>query len=68
MISSRGPGTEGARRQKDELEAEGVEVSTGRTGDLRVNLAVWGWFPQVGSIDLPEIAGSSVEGNGELDQ
>ncbi|KZP13633.1 MGMT family protein [Athelia psychrophila] len=67
-ISSRGPGTEGAQRQKDELEAEGVEVSTGRTGDMRVNLAVWGWFPQVGSIDLPEFAGDAAEGDEELDQ
>ncbi|KAH6888978.1 MGMT family protein [Coprinopsis sp. MPI-PUGE-AT-0042] len=44
-ISSRGPGTEGAQRQKDELEAEGVEVSTGRTGDFRVDMRRWGWFP-----------------------
>ena len=44
-ISSRGPGTDGARRQKDELEAEGVEVITGRTGDFRVDLGRWGWFP-----------------------
>lgn len=61
VISSRGPGTEGAQRQKEALEVEGVEVSTGRTGDLRVNLAVWGWFPQVGSVDLPEIIDSSLE-------
>jgi len=53
-ISSRGPGTTGAQRQKEELEAEGVEVSAGRTGDFRVNFAVYGWFPQVGSVDLPQ--------------
>ncbi|KIM79098.1 hypothetical protein PILCRDRAFT_40392, partial [Piloderma croceum F 1598] len=46
-ISSRGPGTEGARRQRDELEAEGVEVSTGRTGEMRINFVRWGWFPQI---------------------
>lgn len=61
VISSRGPGTTGAQLQKDELEAEGVEVTTGRTGDLRVNFAVCGWFPQVGSIDLPQIAAGSDE-------
>lgn len=60
-ISSRGPGTEGARRQRDELEAEGVEVSTGRTGDMRVDFGRWGWFPQAGSIDLPD----NVDVNGE---
>jgi methylated-DNA-protein-cysteine methyltransferase related protein len=53
-ISSRGPGTEGARRQRDELEAEGVEVSTGRTGEMRIDFVRWGWFPQIGSVDLPD--------------
>jgi methylated-DNA-protein-cysteine methyltransferase-like protein len=53
-ISSRGPGTEGAQNQRDELEAEGVEVSTGRTGEMRIDLVRWGWFPQVGSVDLPD--------------
>ncbi|ESK86746.1 mgmt family protein [Moniliophthora roreri MCA 2997] len=40
-ISSRGPGTNGAQRQKEGLEAEGVEVSD----SLRVDLAMYGWFP-----------------------
>jgi methylated-DNA-protein-cysteine methyltransferase-like protein len=53
-ISSRGPGTEGAQNQRDELEAEGVDVSTGRTGEMRIDFAIWGWFPQVGSVDLPD--------------
>jgi len=53
VISSRGPGTDGARNQRDELEAEGVEVSTGRTGEMRVDFGRWGWFPQIGSVDLP---------------
>jgi methylated-DNA-protein-cysteine methyltransferase-like protein len=44
-ISSRGPGTQGAQRQRDALVAEGVEVTTGRTGDLRVDFGRWGWFP-----------------------
>jgi len=45
-ISSRGPGTDGAQRQRDALFAEGVEVTVGRTGELRVALTQWGWFPQ----------------------
>jgi methylated-DNA-protein-cysteine methyltransferase related protein len=49
-ISSRGPGTTGARRQMDTLVAEGVEVSVGRTGEMRVELRRWGWFPAVGSV------------------
>ena len=44
-ISSRGPGTDGARRQRDALEAEGVEVTDGRTGEMRVDLRTYGWFP-----------------------
>ncbi|KZW01473.1 MGMT family protein [Exidia glandulosa HHB12029] len=44
-ISSRGPGTNGADRQRQALEAEGVEVREGRTGELLVSLADYGWFP-----------------------
>ncbi|KAI0071459.1 MGMT family protein [Panus rudis PR-1116 ss-1] len=44
-ISSRGPGTEGAQRQKEALEAEGVEVTVTRSGDYRINLGTYGWFP-----------------------
>lgn len=51
-ISSRGPGTTGAQRQRDALEAEGIEVTDGRTGDFRVNLATWGWFPAPGTISI----------------
>ncbi len=50
-ISSRGPGTNGAQRQREALEAEGVEVTQGRSGELHVNLHRFGWFPAVGSID-----------------
>lgn len=53
-ISSRGPGTEGAARQRDALIAEGVEVTTGRTGEMRVDFRQWGWFPLVGSVELPD--------------
>ncbi|KAL4248989.1 Alkyltransferase-like DNA repair [Abortiporus biennis] len=47
-ISSRGPGTTGAQRQKEALEAEGVEVSEAG----RVNFGVYGWFPDVGTVDI----------------
>jgi methylated-DNA-protein-cysteine methyltransferase-like protein len=56
-ISSRGPGTDGARRQRDALIAEGVEVGTSNTGEMRVDLGTWGWFPIIGSV--------SVTGDGE---
>ncbi|KAI0049138.1 MGMT family protein [Auriscalpium vulgare] len=51
-ISSRGPGTDGAQRQREALEAEGVEVHVGRTGDLLVSLADYGWFPAPGEVQL----------------
>ncbi|KAG9312433.1 MGMT family protein [Chiua virens] len=64
-ISSRGPGTTGAQRQRDALEAEGVEVTDGRTGDFRVNLATWAWFPAPGTVDVgdhdPPGAGTATE-------
>ncbi|KAF9534491.1 MGMT family protein [Crepidotus variabilis] len=44
-ISSRGPGTDGARRQRNALVAEGVDVTDGRTGDFRIDLRTYGWFP-----------------------
>ncbi|KAG8765276.1 hypothetical protein FS842_002927 [Serendipita sp. 407] len=44
-ISSRGPGTDGAQRQADALEAEGVEVQTTRVGQFKVDFATYGWFP-----------------------
>ena len=64
-ISSRGPGTDGARRQRDELEAEGVEVSTGRTGEMRIDFVRWGWFPQVGSVALPDGVQVAEDGDDE---
>ncbi|KAI0703473.1 DNA binding methylated-DNA-cysteine S-methyltransferase [Cytidiella melzeri] len=69
-ISSRGPGTSGAQRQKEALEAEGVEVNAGRTGEFRVNLGAWGWFPDVGTVDVGvEVAAPETEeaddGNGD---
>ena len=49
-ISSRGPGTNGAQRQREELEAEGVAVSVRRSGELRVDLREYGWFPAPGTV------------------
>ncbi|KAL9708952.1 Alkyltransferase-like protein 1 [Leucoagaricus gongylophorus] len=46
-ISSRGPGTDGARRQRDALVAEGVEVLETRDGEFKVDLGEYGWFPVV---------------------
>lgn len=54
-ISSRGPGTEGAQRQCDALQAEGVEVTTGRTGELRVDLREYGWFPDRAEIEDEDV-------------
>ncbi|OCH91232.1 MGMT family protein [Obba rivulosa] len=51
-ISSRGPGTDGAARQAQELEAEGIEVIQTRSGELKVDLQRWGWNPEPGSIDI----------------
>ncbi|KAF8262381.1 MGMT family protein [Lactarius quietus] len=49
-ISSRGPGTDGAARQSEALQAEEVEVHVGRTNELLVDLATYGWFPAPGTI------------------
>ena len=51
-ISSRGPGTDGAARQSEALQAEEVEVHVGRTNELLVDLATYGWFPAPGTISL----------------
>ncbi|KAK4688990.1 methylated-DNA-protein-cysteine methyltransferase related protein, partial [Tremellales sp. Uapishka_1] len=47
LISPRGDQGQGAARQKDRLEAEGVEVETlAGAGGERVDLRIWGWFPE----------------------
>lgn len=56
QISSRGPGTDGAQRQRAALEAEGVQVSVGRTGELIVNLHEFGWFPATLDLDDTSVA------------
>ncbi|RDB18393.1 Alkyltransferase-like protein 1 [Hypsizygus marmoreus] len=50
VISSRGPGTQGAQRQMNALTAEGVEVTVGRSGDMRIDLGRFGWFPAPGQV------------------
>ncbi|KZT60447.1 DNA binding methylated-DNA--cysteine S-methyltransferase [Calocera cornea HHB12733] len=46
QISSRGPGTDGAQRQREWLEAEGVDVTVGVGGGTgRVSFREYGWFP-----------------------
>ncbi|KAH8091768.1 MGMT family protein [Cristinia sonorae] len=64
-ISSRGPGTNGADLQREALEAEGVEVTVGRTGDLRVSLGTFGWFPEVGVLVGQQ---GDAEGNDDDDE
>lgn len=47
-ISSRGPGTDGAQRQREALEAEDVEVRVGGgagADEFLIDLAAYGWFP-----------------------
>lgn len=53
-VSSRGPGTTGADRQREALEAEGVEVSAPGPGGglMRVKLAEYGWFPDPSEVEL----------------
>ena len=53
-ISSRGPGTDGARRQRDALVAEGVDVIEGLTGAFKVDLGRFGWFPRMQLVDEEE--------------
>jgi len=38
-------GPDGARRQADALENEGVEVSLTPIGEYSIDFAVYGWFP-----------------------
>ncbi|MCJ1350841.1 MAG: hypothetical protein MMC33_000822 [Icmadophila ericetorum] len=45
VISQRGPGS--AARQATVLRQEGVEVERGSLGELTVNFATYGWFPEI---------------------
>jgi len=51
-ISSRGPGTDGAQRQREALEAEDVEVRAVRANELLIDLVAYGWFPVPGTVGL----------------
>ncbi|RYP09680.1 hypothetical protein DL764_001106 [Monosporascus ibericus] len=50
----------GARNQAAALQAEGVEVTTGALGELSVDFAEFGWFPEI----LPSEEGEGTP-NGE---
>lgn len=62
QIASRGPGTLGARRQREALEAEGVVVlpvlGEGDDGEGegggRINWSEVGWFPDRVNIEIEE--------------
>ncbi|KAI9736334.1 MAG: hypothetical protein M1834_001220 [Cirrosporium novae-zelandiae] len=43
LTAIRGP--DGATRQAEALRREGVQVERGNLGELKVDLAVYGWFP-----------------------
>ncbi|CAE6536682.1 unnamed protein product [Rhizoctonia solani] len=53
-ISSRGPGTTGAARQRQALQDEGVQVSQPGAGGglMRVSLTEYGWFPDPSEVEL----------------
>jgi len=53
-ISSRGPGTGGAQRQREALEAEGITVNVGSSGEFAVSWAECGWFPESVDLELAE--------------
>ena len=62
-VSDRGPG--GATRQAAVLRSEGVTVGVGHLGELSVDLAVYGWFPDFLPSDEAEASESKEEeGNG----
>ena len=53
-ISSRGPGTTGAQRQKEALEDEGVEVRTTRENEIAVRWDACGWFPESINLEIED--------------
>ena len=46
MFHAMDRGAGGAARQAAALRAEGVTVDTGHLGELTVDLAAFGWFPE----------------------
>ncbi|EJF56060.1 MGMT family protein [Dichomitus squalens] len=67
-ISSRGPGTDGATRQRDALVAEGVDVVTTRSGELKIDLREYGWFPAPGTVDIGVERDEEEGSGGERDE
>ncbi|PYH87447.1 methyltransferase [Aspergillus ellipticus CBS 707.79] len=66
MISHRGPGS--AERQAEALRAEGVQVDVDAMGEFYVDVAKFGWFPEM----LPseegldsDLGGEDGDGDGE---
>ena len=58
-VSDRGPG--GATRQAAVLRSEGVTVGVGHLGELSVDLAIYGWFPDFLPSDEAEASESKEE-------
>lgn len=56
LTCSRGPGA--AARQATELRREGVRVETGRMGELSVDFAGCGWFPNMLPSEEAELSDS----------
>jgi methylated-DNA-protein-cysteine methyltransferase-like protein len=52
IISPRGDGGLGVARQRERLEAEGVEVETVSGLGERINVRTYGWFPERGEQTL----------------
>ena len=59
LISYRGPG--GATRQAAALRTEGVTVVNGHLGELTVDFATYGWFPNILPSEEAEESESEVE-------
>ncbi|KAI0030487.1 6-O-methylguanine DNA methyltransferase, partial [Vararia minispora EC-137] len=61
-IARREPG--GAERQRRALEAEGVPVRVGRSGEFVVDFSACGWFPDPDEIPHEQEEGERREGEG----
>jgi len=60
--AQRGPG--GAASQAAALRREGVQVSTGAMGELKVDLGTYGWFPSSLPSEVSAEESDSEQGNG----
>ena len=61
LISSRGPGTNGAALQRQALQREGVEVVEDVTNRMKVDIRQDGWFPAIGTVDIGVELGPAAE-------